>query len=242
MTSLLPGPTSAAPGRGELRPPAPLAAGAGRPPRRRGRGRPRPWWSAWRSGSSAGSSPTRAPTARRATDCASARSAGCSPTARASRSTASRSRSSRSASPRSARGSSGGSGTGSATSISGHGPDADRIADGERDWTVPMAAVAVHRRLPRRGGRHSRAGRRRPRPRRRSARVVVLVGRCCPRPSAGPAIATGSGRLAIWATVVPPWLRAALAGGLRHPGGFLVVVDRGLPGRPGRSTSARRST
>ena len=24
--------------------------------------------------------------------------------------------------------------------VSGHGPDADRIADGERDWTVPMAA------------------------------------------------------------------------------------------------------
>src|SRR4051794_5051421 len=24
--------------------------------------------------------------------------------------------------------------------ISGHGPDADRIADGERDWTVPIAA------------------------------------------------------------------------------------------------------
>ena len=25
--------------------------------------------------------------------------------------------------------------------ISGHGPDADRIADGERDWTVPTAAA-----------------------------------------------------------------------------------------------------
>jgi hypothetical protein len=27
-------------------------------------------------------------------------------------------------------------------SISGHGPDADRIADGERDWTVPFAVVS----------------------------------------------------------------------------------------------------
>ena len=26
-------------------------------------------------------------------------------------------------------------------SVSGHGPDADRIADGERDWTVPVAAL-----------------------------------------------------------------------------------------------------
>ena len=56
-------------------------------------------------------------------------------------------------------------------SISGHGPDAQRIADGERDWTVPVAALlyaagyvvvaAVHRRarLDRRHGARHLAGR-----------------------------------------------------------------------------------
>ena len=43
-------------------------------------------------------------------------------------------------------------------SISGHGPDAQRIADGERDWTVPAAAPALRRRLRRGRGRHRRAG------------------------------------------------------------------------------------
>ncbi len=105
--------------------------------------------------------------------------------------------------------------------ISGHGPDADRIADGERDWTVPMAAsmftagyllVAI------------------------ITGVVASTSDTAPSPArvvgwsflltatfgwAG--IATGSGRLAIWATLVPPWLRAAFTGGLRILGGFLVV-------------------
>ena len=39
-------------------------------------------------------------------------------------------------------------------SVSGHGPDADRIADGERDWTVPVAVGAVRGRVRRRGRRH----------------------------------------------------------------------------------------
>ena len=34
-------------------------------------------------------------------------------------------------------------------SISGHGPDADAISDGERDWTVPVAPGPLHRRLRR---------------------------------------------------------------------------------------------
>ena len=37
--------------------------------------------------------------------------------------------------------------------VSGHGPDADRISDGERDFTVPTAIAHVLRRLRRGGGR-----------------------------------------------------------------------------------------
>ncbi|GAA1763017.1 DUF6350 family protein [Nocardioides hankookensis] len=105
--------------------------------------------------------------------------------------------------------------------ISGHGPDADRIADGERDWTVPIAAsmFTVGYLL-----------------------VAIVTGVVASTPETAPSlarvvgwsflisaafgwagVATGSGRLAIWATVVPPWMRAALAGGLRILGAFLVV-------------------
>ncbi|GAA1539283.1 DUF6350 family protein [Nocardioides humi] len=90
-------------------------------------------------------------------------------------------------------------------SISGHGPDADRIADGARDLTVPyaaglftvayavvgvltasLAATAASSPVP--------------------ARVVlwsVLLGLAV----GGPAIAFGSGRAAIWLPVVPPAVR-----------------------------------
>ena len=106
--------------------------------------------------------------------------------------------------------------------VSGHGPDADRIADGERDWTVPIAASLFT-----------------------AGYLVVAIVTACVAATAGDrpvarrrvvvwsfllsaafgwaGIATGSGRLAIWATVVPPWLRAAFAGGLRILGAFLVV-------------------
>jgi hypothetical protein len=105
--------------------------------------------------------------------------------------------------------------------ISGHGPDSDRIADGERDWTVPIAASMFT------------AG---------YLFVAIITGVMASTPDTAPSlarvvgwsivltatfgwagIATGSGRLAIWATLVPPWLRAAFAGGLRILGGFLVV-------------------
>ncbi|MBB3041651.1 DUF6350 family protein [Nocardioides soli] len=105
--------------------------------------------------------------------------------------------------------------------ISGHGPDADRIADGERDWTVPTAAAAFT-----------------------AGYLAVAVGTCLlvssdtTSPSLGrvvvwsfllcaafgwTGIATGSGRLAIWAADVPAWLRAGLAGGLRILATFLVA-------------------
>jgi hypothetical protein len=105
--------------------------------------------------------------------------------------------------------------------ISGHGPDADRIADGERDWTVPTAALAFT------------AG---------YLVVAVLTGVLASTAATAPSlprvvlwsillcaafgwtgIATGSGRLAIWAAEVPAWLRAGLAGGLRILATFLVA-------------------
>ena len=94
-------------------------------------------------------------------------------------------------------------------SVSGHGPDADAIADGARDWTVALATAAFA------------AG--------YAAVVLVttgLAGTSATAPSgtravfwtlvlclviATPAIAIGSGRLAIWAAFVPPGVRAAAA-------------------------------
>ena len=87
-------------------------------------------------------------------------------------------------------------------SVSGHGPDADAIADGERDWTVPLAgllfaagyvvtAVATvtrggHRRDRTRALRGSCSGR---------CVLCLVVG--------VPALAAGSGRAAIWAAYRP---------------------------------------
>lgn len=92
-------------------------------------------------------------------------------------------------------------------SISGHGPDADAIADGERDWTVPLgvglftlgyvvvtlltAALAATPDTAPATGRAVLW----------SVLLSVFVG--------GPAIAIGSGRAAIWAAFLPVSLRAA---------------------------------
>ncbi len=95
------------------------------------------------------------------------------------------------------------------SSVSGHGPDADQISDGERDWTVPVAAaclvagyVAV------------------------TATTISLAASPATAPSAGralawsaliafaagaPAIAVGSGRAAIWAAMLPGNVRATAA-------------------------------
>lgn len=90
-------------------------------------------------------------------------------------------------------------------SVSGHGPDAARIADGERDWTVPIAAglfttgyavVGVVACALASTAASS------PNP----ARVVlwsILIGGL-----AGlPAIALGSGRASIWLPVIPDAVR-----------------------------------
>lgn len=90
-------------------------------------------------------------------------------------------------------------------SISGHGPDADRIADGARDWTVPAAtglfalayvvAVIVTASVV---GTPATA------PDVRGA--AVFAGIMCLL-VAGPAIAIASGRAAVWVGLVPEWLR-----------------------------------
>jgi Family of unknown function (DUF6350) len=106
-------------------------------------------------------------------------------------------------------------------SVSGHGPDADRIADGERDWTVAMAGLGFT------------AG---------YAAVAIVTHRLAATPETAPslarvllwsvllcltfglaAIAIGSGRAAIWAALLPASARAAGATCLRVLGAFLVL-------------------
>ncbi|MCW2796214.1 DUF6350 family protein [Nocardioides sp.] len=106
-------------------------------------------------------------------------------------------------------------------SVSGHGPDADRIADGERDWTVPLAAalftagyvvMAVATLVV--AGRPENAL--------DGGRVVVwsiLVSGVF----GGSAIAVGSGRAAIWAALLPPSVRGAAAACRRILVTWLVV-------------------
>ncbi|CAN5568272.1 hypothetical protein BH11ACT8_BH11ACT8_19910 [soil metagenome] len=107
-------------------------------------------------------------------------------------------------------------------SISGHGPDADRIADGERDWTVMIAGVAFA------------VG---------YLAVAIITFQLAATAATGPSqarvvlwslvlcgtfgltsIAIGSGRAAIWAAFLPPSLRAAGATALRILGTYLVVA------------------
>jgi len=95
------------------------------------------------------------------------------------------------------------------SSVSGHGPDADQISDGERDWTVPVAAscfalgyVAVTLLTTHLASTPQTA------PSTSSAvgwsvLLAVAVG--------GPAIAIGSGRAAIWTAMLPGNLRATAA-------------------------------
>jgi hypothetical protein len=94
-------------------------------------------------------------------------------------------------------------------SVSGHGPDADRIADGERDWTVPMAALVFT------GG---------------YVAIAVLTQSLASTPSTAPdgvrvvlwaflicglcglpAVAAGSGRAAVWGAWLPESVVATLA-------------------------------
>ncbi|MFN8189499.1 MAG: DUF6350 family protein [Nocardioidaceae bacterium] len=106
-------------------------------------------------------------------------------------------------------------------SVSGHGPDADRLADGERDWTVPAttvlftvgyaAVVLVTARLAATPATAPSLG--------RALAFSVLLSLVV----AGSAIAVGSGRLAIWAAFVPEVVRATLATAGRVLAMFLVA-------------------
>jgi Family of unknown function (DUF6350) len=112
--------------------------------------------------------------------------------------------------------------------VSGHGPDAEGILNGDRDWTVPIAASLFT-----------------------AAYVVVasLVGVLSATPATDPAIprallgamilalclggtgiAVGSGRAAIWAAWAPEMLRVVLAGCRRIVVGYLVVCLLALVG------------
>ena len=91
-------------------------------------------------------------------------------------------------------------------SVAGHGPDADALSDGNRDWTVPLATAvfsATYLVV--------------------AVLTLVLAGSPETAPSqgrvlcwsllltavvGGTAIATGSGRLAIWLSLAPPSVRA----------------------------------
>ncbi len=90
--------------------------------------------------------------------------------------------------------------------VSGHGPDADRIADGERDWTVPVAVgtfasgYAVVTVLTGALAADSSTAPSTGRAVLWSLTLCLLVG--------GSALAAGSGRLAIWATYLSPMVRA----------------------------------
>jgi hypothetical protein len=94
-------------------------------------------------------------------------------------------------------------------SVSGHGPDADAIADGMRDWTVAAAtavftlgyagvAAITHHLAATPAASPSLA--------RTLAWTVLLCGLV-----GGGAIAVGSGRAAIWTSFLPRSLRAAAA-------------------------------
>lgn len=106
-------------------------------------------------------------------------------------------------------------------SVSGHGPDAHGIADGERDWTVPatvlvfvlgyLAVALVTLSMATTPATGVSRG-----------HVVGWAALLCVA-FGGPAIAIGSGRAAIWASYLPGTLRAATATCLRILSTWLVV-------------------
>ncbi len=95
-------------------------------------------------------------------------------------------------------------------SVSGHGPDADAIADGERDWTVPLAlslftaGYVVTGVLTATLAATATTDPSAPRVVMWSLLLCLGVG--------GPAIAVGSGRAAIWAAGLPPAVGTAAHG------------------------------
>ena len=107
-------------------------------------------------------------------------------------------------------------------SVSGHGPDADAIADGERDLTVPLAVTlfaAAYLAVTVLTGVLSSSATTSP----AVGRTVLWALALCLLVGA-PGIAVGSGRAAIWTALLPVGLRAtaATAGGILL--GFLSLA------------------
>ncbi len=105
--------------------------------------------------------------------------------------------------------------------VSGHGPDADRISDGERDLTVPtaiatfFAGYAVVAVVVATLAAGSTADPSVPRVLAWTIAMTALV--------AAPAIAVGSGRAAIWAAFLPATVRAGAAVARAVLSTFLIV-------------------
>ena len=105
--------------------------------------------------------------------------------------------------------------------VSGHGPDADRILDGERDLTVPtaialfLAGYAVVTVVVATLAAGSTADPSLSRALVWTFVMTAVVG--------APAIAIGSGRAAIWATFLPVTLRAAIAAAASVLTAFLAL-------------------
>ena len=98
-------------------------------------------------------------------------------------------------------------------SISGHGPDAQRLADGERDWTVPAATLlfaAGYIAVAALTGALAATAATAP----DTSRAVLWSFLLCLALGA-PAIAVGSGRAAIWTATLPTSL-VAVAGACRR--------------------------
>jgi hypothetical protein len=105
--------------------------------------------------------------------------------------------------------------------VSGHGPDADRIADGERDWTVASASLLF-------AAGYSVVGL-------TTAALATEPGTGVSRTSvlgwslllclffAVPAIAVGSGRAAIWAAYLPPVVRGSAVACVRVLRSYLLA-------------------
>ena len=106
--------------------------------------------------------------------------------------------------------------------VSGHGPDAHRIADGERDWTVPAAGLLL-------GAGYTVV----------AVLTVAVAGTPATAPSLPatvlwcvllcallgvPGVAVGSGRAAIWASMVPPVLTGVLGTARRIVRWWLVTA------------------
>lgn len=107
-------------------------------------------------------------------------------------------------------------------SVADHGPDANRIGDGERDWTVPVATVLfatgyllVTVGTVRLGGTVETA----PDLTRAAGWALLLTGLV-----GTSAIATGSGRAALWLTLLPSSVRDCVTMGRRILGGWLAVA------------------